>query len=128
LLQSSTQWRLDAADLRQQLMDYIGAGHTNVELVCTENNSISSNTGKQTTSLVNALYTADSFSQLAKTELNGLVWWDIRNGSDFANNNDATLYGWRNFGDYGFLSSSSARYPSFYAMKLLQYFARPGDG
>ena len=30
-------------------------------------------------------------------------------------------------GDYGVLSGSNTPYPTFYAEKLLQYFARPGD-
>src|SRR5882757_4700734 len=95
LLQSSVTWSDDAADLRQQLTDYLGAVATNVELVCTENNSVYSNPGKQTTSLVNGLFMADSIGQLLQTEFNGLFWWDLRNGQDFSNNNSASLYGWR---------------------------------
>ncbi len=34
LLQCSTQWALDAADLRQQMTDYCGAAGTNIELIC----------------------------------------------------------------------------------------------
>jgi hypothetical protein len=127
LLQDSVGWAADAADLRQQLKDYLGAGASGVELVCTENNSVSSGPGKQTTSLVNALYLADSFGQLMQTEFNALVWWDLRNGADSGNNNDASLYGWRLYGDYG-ITAGTARYPVFYGAKLLQHFARPGDG
>jgi hypothetical protein len=133
LLQSAKIWPTDAADLRQQLQDYLGAQHTNVELICTENNSISSGVGKQTVSLVNALYLADSFGQLSKTEFNGLVWWAIRNGQETTGNNDPTLYGWRTngsgqfLGDCGMLIGASTRYPAAYAAKLLQFLARPGD-
>ena len=39
LLQASTNWAADAADLRQQITDYMGSAGTNIELVCTENNA-----------------------------------------------------------------------------------------
>ena len=128
LLQSSTGWASDAADLRQQITDYLGPPGTNVELVCTENNSVSSGTGKQTTSLVNGLFLADSFGQLLKTEFNGLFWWDLRNGPTTNGvNNSASLYGWRLYGDYGVLRDLTNAYPAYYAARLMQTFARPGD-
>ena len=127
LLQVAVNWASDAADLRQQITDYLGPAGTNTELVCTENNSDSGRMGRQSTSIVNALYLADSASQLMKTEFNAYLWWDLRNGSDTQGDFDPTLYGWRSNGDYGFLSGSNERYPDFYAEKLLQYFVRPGD-
>jgi alpha-L-arabinofuranosidase len=127
LLQCSAQWALDAADLRQQLTDYLGPAGTNVELVCTENNSDSGAQGKQSTSLVNGVYYADSLGQLMKTEFNALVWWDLRNGTDTEGCFDSTLYGWRTYGDLGMVSGPTNRHPSFYAAKLMQYFAQPGD-
>ncbi len=125
LLQSNGSWATDASRLRQILNDYLGNASTNVELVCTENNSVYSNPGKQTTSLVNGLFLADSVANALKTEFNGLIWWDLRNGKDSANNNSASLYGWRAYGDYGIVSGFE-RYPSSYVFKLLQYFARGG--
>ena len=59
--------------MRQQLTDYIGAAAAGIELVVTENNAISYNPGKQSTSLVDALYMADSIGQLLYTELKGQV-------------------------------------------------------
>jgi len=127
LLQVAVNWASDAADLRQQITDYLGPAGINTELVCTENNSDSGRMGRQSTSIVNALYLADSASQLMKTEFNAYLWWDLRNSSDTQGDFDPTLYGWRNNGDYGLLSGSNARYPDFYAEKLLQFFVRPGD-
>jgi hypothetical protein len=127
LLLSSASWAADAADLRQQISDYIGASGSGIELLCTENNSVSSNPGKQTTSLVNALFMADSFCQLALTEFNSFFWWDLRNGRDFTFNRDDALYGWRDYGDYGMVYAQSDRYPVFYAAKLLSRFVNPGD-
>lgn len=127
LLQSSTTWPNDAADLRQQLSDYLGSASTNVEMLCTENNSVYSNPGKQTTSLVNGLFLADSLGQLLQTEFNSLVWWDLRNGQDSSNNDGAYLYGWRQYGDYGITDSTTNCYPTYYCTRLYKYFVRPGD-
>jgi hypothetical protein len=127
LLQVASNWASDAADLRQQITDYLGAPGTNVELVCTENNSDSGEMGQQSTSIVNALYLADSASQLMKTEFNAYIWWDLYNGTTTDGAFDSTLYGWRTYGDYGLLNTSNARHPTFYAEKLLQSFVRPGD-
>ncbi len=128
LLQSAKGWADDAKDLRQQLKDYLGSKNAKkVELVCTENNSVSSMTGKQTVSLVNGLYLADSFGQLTKTEFNSLTWWALRNGRDKNANNDDYLYGWRNYGDYGIMYGKSTKFPTFHVMQMLASFARKGD-
>jgi hypothetical protein len=127
LLQYSTMWPGEAVNLRQQISDYLGASGTNVELVCTENNSNAGAQGKQSTSLVNGLYYADSLGQLMKTELNSFVWWDLRNGSDTNGNFDPVLYGWRTNGDLGMIGGLATRYPPFYAAKLTQYLAQAGD-
>ncbi len=127
LLQSSGAWAGDAADLRQQVTDYLGPAGTNVELVCTENNSDAGAQGRQSTSLVNGLYYADSLAQLMKSEFNAFIWWDLRNGTDTSGSFDPTLYGWRTYGDLGMINGPANRHPTFYAAKLLQFFARPGD-
>jgi hypothetical protein len=127
LLQSTAQWTADAAAVRRQLKTYFGAANTNVEILCTENNSIGERTGKQTTSLVNALYLADSFGQIAQTEFNSFLWWNLRNGQDHNANNSPKLYGWRHYGDHGIMCGNDTRYPTFYTFKMLKYFARAGD-
>ncbi|AIE84026.1 fibronectin type III domain-containing protein [Fimbriimonas ginsengisoli] len=127
VLKSSKSWADDAARLREMLNDYLGADAANVELTCTENNSVTSNPGKQTTSLVNALFMCDSFGQFLKTEFNMLCWWDLRNGPLQGTNMNANLYGWRMYGDYGVVSPNDDRYPSFFAMQMLSKFAKPGD-
>jgi hypothetical protein len=83
--------------------------------------------GKQTTSLVNGLYLADSFGQMAQTEFNAFLWWDFRNMQEPVRTNGASLYGWRPYGDHGMLSGHDIRYPHFYTFKLLKHFARAGD-
>jgi hypothetical protein len=114
------------------LKDYLGNDAKKVEIVCTENNSVFSNPGKQTTSLVNGLFLADSLANIMKTEFNAFFWWNLRNGQETANNNSASLYGWRNYGDYGIVTYATPagpadRYPTFYVYKLLQHFARGGE-
>jgi alpha-N-arabinofuranosidase len=127
LLQSAASWESDATDLRTQLNDYLGPQAAGVEIVCTENNSVSSMPGKQTTSLVNGLFLAESTGQILQTEFNALVWWDLRNGKEIANNNASDLYGWRGYGDYGVVSPQSDFYPAYYIGRLLTHFARGGE-
>jgi len=132
LLNAARTWANDAASIRQVLNDYLGREASRVEITCTENNSVFSNPGKQTTNLVNGLFMADSLGNLMKTEFNSLFWWDLRNGRDTANNNATSLYGWRKFGDYGIVNAATPaapadRYPTFYVYKLLKSFARGGE-
>jgi alpha-L-arabinofuranosidase len=130
LLQASGNWAGDAPNLRQQISDYLGAAGTNIELICTENNADAGTQGRQSTSIVNGLYLADSLAQLMKTEFNGFVWWDLRNGQDnqgAGGDFNASLYGWRTYGDLGIIGNANTRYPTFFTFKLMQYFACPGD-
>ena len=127
LLQASANWATDAASLRQQITDYFGTGGTNIEILCTENNADAGNQGRQSTSIVNGLYYADSLGQLMKTEINAFVWWDFRNGTDTGGDFNSLLYGWRPYGDLGIVNGPTNRAPVFYAAKLMTYFAQPGD-
>ncbi len=132
LLNSSKTWGNNAASIRQMLTDYLGNAAKKVEITCTENNSVYGNPGKQTTSLVNGLFMADSLGNIMKTEFNSFFWWDLRNGQEGGNNNSGYLYGWRKYGDYGIVNSANPagpadRYPTFYVYKLLKNFARGGE-
>jgi alpha-N-arabinofuranosidase len=132
LLNSASSWGNDAVALRQMLADYLGARGKTIELAVTEHNSVFSNPGKQTTSLVNGLFYADAIGNLLKTEFNAMLWWDLRNGQEAGNNNSPSLYGWRRYGDYGIVSAADPagpadRYPTFYVNKLLRHFARGGE-
>lgn len=132
LLNSAASWSSDAGNLRRMVDDYLGAKGRRVELICTENNSVYSNPGKQTTSLVNGLFLADSIGSILQTEFKAMVWWDLRNGREAGNNNSSSLYGWRRYGDYGIVNDADPagpadRYPTFYVYKLLKHFARGGE-
>jgi hypothetical protein len=129
-------WASDAVSLRQILNDYLGSTvATNVELVDTE---FGPEGDKQWISLVGGLFAADAIGQVLQTEFNGLLWWDLRNGQATVTNSDNALYGWRtNSAGYfitdggivngNVLPPNSNYYPSYYCMKLMQYFARGGD-
>ena len=127
LLQCSTAWFNDAAQLRQEISDYFGPAGTNIELLCSENNSDAGAQGRQSTSLVNAVYYADSLAQLMKTEFNSFIWWDLRNSTDKTGCFDPELYGWRTYGDLGMINGLSTRHPTFYAAKLMRSFVAPGE-
>ena len=63
-------WAVGAADYESLLTQYLGAPPgSKVELLATEFNSVYSNPGKQTTSLVNGLYLADSLGRNARDAL-----------------------------------------------------------
>jgi alpha-N-arabinofuranosidase len=143
LLQKGKTWPDDAAAMRRMVTDYLGATEgAKVEIVVTENNSVYSNPGKQSTSLVNGLFLADSVANLMQTEIGAFMWWGVRNGPPSSNgvitgNMSSSLYGWRTYGDYGMISiqstlpgASTSNYdphPTYYAFKLLSKFARHGD-
>ena len=134
LLQSATGWGADATGLRKMLTDYLGAAGSNVELAATEAGSVSSTPGKQSTSLVDGLFYADSAGTIAESEINANIWWDLRNGAEANNNNSATLFGWRNFGDYGMVADGdrsdtplNTPYPVYYGAKLAALWASAGD-
>jgi hypothetical protein len=127
ILQSTSNWMSDAATLRGEIVNYFGPAGTNIEICCTENNSDSSNGGKQLSSLVNGLYEADTLAQLMQTEINSYLWWDLRNGTGSNGDEDPSLYGWRQYGDEGLITGATGYNPDYYAMKMMQYFARPGS-
>jgi alpha-L-arabinofuranosidase len=128
-------WAKRAAGYRTLINRNLGAAANQVELLATEYNSVYGNPGKQTTSLVNGLFAADSIGMLLQTEYNGANFWDLRNGWDTGNNNSASLYGWRQGGDYGMLGSGSGPapatgtyvpYPTYFAHQLASKMVQPG--
>ena len=138
LLAGTGRWAGDAAELRGDITDFFGPSGTNIELLITENNSDEGNPGKQSVSLVNGLYYADSLGQLMKTEINGLVWWHLRDGGPEAVNGSmsSSLYGWRMYGGFGVMAYGDGqqtglqltnRYPPYFTAELISHFIRAGD-
>jgi hypothetical protein len=121
-------WAGRAAAYRKMITQALGSAGSSVQLLATEYNSVSYNPGKQTTSLVNGLFVADSIGSLMKTGYKSALLWDLRNGFDTGNNNASSLYGWRQGGDYGLVGSPGGTapasgtyipYPTYFAEQLL---------
>lgn len=133
-LLASANWASEAAELRGDINDFLGPSGTNVELLITENNSDAAVPGKQSVSLVNGLYYADSLGQIAQTEFNCRMWWQLHdgNGSYTSGDMDPSLYGWRMYGAWGVMDFENGlaltnRYPPYFAAELLSHFIRGGD-
>jgi hypothetical protein len=136
LLWSSERWQTDAANLRMMLNDYLGASlATNIELDITE---YGPGGDQQPISLVGGLFEADSIGAVLQTEFKSFLRWDLHNGQSVITDPDNALYGWRTnssgelIGDGGVaygpvVPPDPDCYPSFYCLKLTQYFARGGD-
>lgn len=134
LLQSGALLTIILQNVRQMLVDYLGPEGANVPIVMLENNSTWTPVGKQTTSIVNALYLAKTWGEVATQGVAAYAWWELHSVPEFEQNNHPSLYGWRNFGDLGVVASGlgggpafGTRYPTSYALDLLKRFARPGD-
>ncbi|MFQ3610932.1 MAG: alpha-L-arabinofuranosidase [Fimbriimonadales bacterium] len=136
LLLSPREWQEIMTRARQLLRDYFGAAGNTIPIFITENNSVAYNPGKQTTSMVNALYAVDSLFQALLNGAEAFLWWDMHNSTETSNNNSPVLYGWRNWGDYGVVASGypsgvgdplNTPYPTYHAFVLMNRFAKPND-
>jgi alpha-N-arabinofuranosidase len=132
LLQYPRDWPTIAQISRSMLKESLGAAADGVEIMATENTSVSGQPGKQSVNFVNALYMADSMGQVLGTEITGFMWWDLHNGAETNNNNSPVLYGHREYGDFGLLTTTShpslppnTPYPMYYALQLFSGLAGP---
>jgi hypothetical protein len=124
------------ATLKSQLTQYCGAHASDVEIMVTETNSVSYNPGKQTTSLVGALFLADSVTTWLENGVTNVDWWAVHNGPSCGNNDSSSLYGDYDYGDYGFLSNAGScatfsepaaetPFPAYYGFQMMSQFAEP---
>lgn len=124
--------------LKTQLAQYCGKRASAIEIMVTETNSVSYNPGKQTTSLVNALYLTDAVMTWLENGVANVDWWAIHN-SPFDGNIDASLYGGYDFGDYGVLSrgetssggavepAAKTPFPAYFGLQMLSYLGDAWD-
>ena len=119
--------------LRALVAQYCGANASRVEVCCTETNSVSYNPGKQTVSLVNALFLADAYSTWLKLGATNVDWWASHNGVTYGNSS-GSLYGSTSYGDYGILSSGQGSepsaetpFPAYYGFQMLTKLGQAGD-
>ncbi|WP_030236220.1 cellulose binding domain-containing protein [Streptomyces sp. NRRL S-350] len=140
LLAASAQIPTMVGTLRSQLGQY--AGDSSVPIMVTETNSVSSNPGKQTVGLVNALFLPQDYLGWLANGVSSVDWWQIHNGIVTTGDNGSALYGSAAYGDYGMLADGSCGtvngaqvcepapdtpFPAYNAMTLLGRFAHPGD-
>jgi alpha-L-arabinofuranosidase len=129
-------WAQRAADYESDLTRYLGAAAASkVQLFATEYNSVYSDPGKQTTSLVNGLFLADSLGAMLETPYDASDFWDLRNGYSTGGNDSSSLYGWREGGDYGMIGSPGGTapdsgpyvpYPTYFAEELASKIIQAG--
>jgi len=126
------------ASLKSQLSAYCGKRASAIQIMVTETNSVSYNPGKQTTSLVNALYLDDAVMSWLESGVANVNWWAIHN-SPFDGNINPSLYGSYDFGDYGVFSSGftsshgalepavNTPFPTYYGLQMLAYLGDAWD-
>lgn len=117
--------------LRSLFAQYTGAKASREQIMVTETNSVSYNTGKQTVSLVNALFLAENELTWLENGVANVDWWDVHNGASGGNNNSSSLYGSAQYGDYGILSNGSCAgagncepaaetpFPAYYGLQIV---------
>lgn len=130
LLASTGQIPFMVSTLRSELDKYSGP---NVPIMVTETNSVSSNPGKQTVSLVNALFLEQDYLGWLENGVSNVDWWTTHNGIVTGSDNGSNLYGSADYGDYGVLSNGSCSgsicepplntpFPAYYGMQMLHQF------
>ena len=140
LLADTAQIPASVSALRTEFADW--AGNRNLPIMITETNSVSSNPGKQTLSVVNALYLEQDYLTWLENGVANVDWWQIHNGIVTSGDNEAGLAGTADYGDYGVLSDGSCGtvsgaqvceppaetpFPAYYGLQLLSRFIQPGD-
>lgn len=126
------------ATLKSEIAAYCGEHASAVQVMVTETNSVSYNPGKQTVSLVDALFLDDAVMTWLENGVTSVDWWTIHN-SPFAGNVSPTLYGDYGFGDYGIFSSGltcsngaveppvDTPFPAYYGLQMLSHLGDEGD-
>jgi hypothetical protein len=137
LLTASAQIAGVVGTLRKQITEACGARDAHLPILLTESNSVSDKPGKQTLSMINALFLADSLAIWLEQGITNVDWWDLHNGVSLGNN-AASLTGKATYGDYGVLSDgrciegicpppADTPYPTYYALRMLAAMLRPGS-
>ena len=141
LLAATAQIPAAVSALRTEFADW--AGDARLPIMITETNSVSSNPGQQTLSVVNALYLEQDYLTWLDNGVSNVDWWQIHNGIVTSGDNGAALAGSAGYGDYGVLSDGSCGttpagtqvceppaetpFPAYYGLQMLSRFIQPGD-
>ncbi len=141
LLADTAQIPQSVTALRTEFGEW--AGNPDLPIMITETNSVSSNPGKQTLSVVNALYLEQDYLTWLESGVSNVDWWQIHNGIVTSGDNGSALFGSYDYGDYGVLSDGSCGtsaagaqiceppagtpFAAYYGLRLLGQFIQPGD-
>ncbi|NTU46771.1 hypothetical protein HGA88_04035 [Candidatus Roizmanbacteria bacterium] len=122
--------------LKDQIAEYVPS-RPNIPIFVTETNSVSQDPGKQTVSLVNAMFLADSYMAWLKSGVANVDWWVLHAAFEPNNNNSNTLFGDATFGNLGMIASepykgissptANTPFPPYYGFKMLQILGSAGD-
>jgi hypothetical protein len=122
-----------AARLKSLINQYGGANAANTQILLTETNSVSSNPGKQTLSIVNAMFIADDLLTWLENGAANVDVWDLHNGA-VPGNASSNLYGSATYGDYGILANGTSGepsvdtpFPTHYGLQMLSLLGKAGD-
>jgi hypothetical protein len=122
--------------IKQMLRDYWDGPQENTPIHLTESNSVFGEQGKISVSLTNALYLATQWGEMHERGIESHVWWNVYEAYRTVGNYHETLFGWRNYTDRGLLAAGwptgspipyNTPHPTFFAYRLLDQFADPGD-
>jgi hypothetical protein len=141
LLADTQQIPQAVSALRAEFAEW--TGRASIPIMITETNSVSSNPGKQTLSVVNALYLEQDYLTWLENGVQNVDWWQIHNGIVTSGDNGSGLFGSASYGDYGVLSDGSCGttsagtqvceppadtpFAAYYGLQLLSRFIQPGD-
>lgn len=121
------------AKLKTLITQYGGANAAKIEIMVTETNSVSYNPGKQTLSIVNAMFTADNMATWIGQGAANVDVWGLHNGAVWGNAS-GSLFGTSNYGDYGVLSNgqsgepaANTLFPTYHGMRMVSLLGRAGD-
>jgi len=122
------------ATLRAKIAQYCPSRAAQIQIMITETNSVSYNPGKQTVSLVNALFLDDNYMTWLEHGVTNVDWFQLHNspmtGANI--NTSPSLYGTATYGDYGILSygqspepAADTPFPPYYGLQMLTNLGRP---
>ena len=122
------------ARLRQEISQYCPSRASQIQIMIAETNSVSYNPGKQTVSVVNALYLDDDYMTWLEHGVATVDWWDTHNGPMLGTNDSPALYGTATYGDYGALATgdtpeppAETPFPPYYGLQMLTKLGVAGD-
>jgi Glycosyl hydrolase family 79, N-terminal domain len=111
LTQAPGNFATTFAKVQQELA---AAGHPNLPILLGEYNSPNYNPGKQTMSIVNALFIGMVQGEILKAGISSAVIEDasFNTQCNTTGNNSSSLYGWQNFGSYELFAGNSFTCPN----------------